>query len=392
MLDALQSQGKELRGVRVCHVNATEAGGGVAELLRSVVPLQRDIGIDSRWYVIEAPNGFFETTKRLHNMLQGEPGELSSAEWDIYCENNERFCREMDGLGADLWVIHDPQPALAGSSLADAHHVWRSHIDTSCPNEAVAARLLPLLSKYEAVAYSLESFQLHGLQPRHVEIVKPAIDPVARKSRPISKAKAKSVIKDLGIDSSRPLVSQVSRFDKWKDPLGVVEAFNLARREVPGLQLALLGVMAARDDPEAMDVYNAVNCATAQDPDVHLHVDAELIGPLQIAAVQAASQVVLQKSLREGFGLSATEAMWHETPVIAGDVGGLRLQVVDGVTGYLVNSVQECALRIIELLLDRDKADEMGCNAKERVREHFLLPRLVRDELSLYSKVLNVAS
>ena len=377
-----------LRGLRVVHVNATPVGGGVAELLQSVVPLQRSLGLDARWMVMEPEEAFFDATKHLHNLLQGAPGELSEDERRTYLACNERTAAEMRRFRADVWVIHDPQPAAAGAALAGVPRIWRCHIDTSQPNPEAAAFVLSFVNRYDALVYSRPEFRLPGAAAPRVAIIEPAIDPLLAKNRRVPPARAREVLRRIGIDPTRPLVAQVARLDPWKDPLGVIDAYRLAKRRVPDLQLALLGVMAAKDDPEAARVYRAVRAYAGDDPDVHIYVDGSVIGPLEVAAVQSAAAVVLQKSLREGFGLSATEAMWKGVPVVVGNVGGLRSQVVDGVTGYCVNTVEECAERLVRLLTNRTLARRLGRAARERVRDHYLLPRMVRDELRLYQAIL----
>lgn len=387
--DEIQSLGRQLRGLRVAHVNATPEGGGVAEVLHGLVPLLRDAGIDANWYVMEPDEAFFGVTKHLHNLLQGAAGDLAPAERRRYLEHNARTAERLRRLHPDLWVIHDPQPAAAGTVLDGAPRVWRSHIDTSRPNPAAAEFLRPFVAPYDALIYSHPSYPLPGIAGERVRIIEPAIDPLAPKNRRPAPRRARAAIARIGIDPDRPLVAQVARLDPWKDPVGVIDAFRLARHEVPGLQLALLGVMAARDDPEAMGVYRVVQAHAGGDPDIHIYVDPDVIGPREVAAVQTAADVVLQKSLREGFGLSATEAMWKGTPLIVGNCGGLRVQVVDGESGYCVDSVAECAARLVELLHDRMKARRLARSARVRARERYLLPRVLRDHLRLYASLMS---
>lgn len=388
LMQELLELGGALRGLRVIHVNATPVGGGVAELLQSVVPLQRDLGLDARWLVLEPDEAFFNVTKHLHNLLQGAPGTLSEDERRLYLAHNQRTAAELCRFQADVWVIHDPQPAAAGVHAPGSARIWRCHIDTSHPNPEAAAFLRPFVDRYDALVYSQPEFRLPGAAVQRVAIIEPAIDPLLLKNRRLAPARAREVLRRIGIDPDRPLVAQVARLDPWKDPLGVIDAYRLAKRRVPALQLALLGVMAAKDDPEAAQVYREVRAYAGDDPDIHVYVDASVIGPVEVAAVQSAAAVILQKSLREGFGLSATEAMWKGTPVIVGNTGGLRSQVVDGVTGYCVNTVEECADRMVRLLTDRKLARRLGRAARERVRERYLLPRMIRDELRLYREVL----
>lgn len=389
----IEERGGSLDGLKVVHVSATPQGGGVAEILQSFVPLVRDVRIDAEWYVMDPDEAFFRVSKRLHNLLQGAPGELSAEEQRVYLEHNQRTYEQMRELRPDVWVIHDPQPAAVGSYLNQrAPRVWRSHIDTSHPNPSAAAFLAPFVQVYEALVYSHESYRFPGVAAARAHIIEPAIDPLTRKNRRLLPRRARQVLARLGIDPKRPLVAQVARLDPWKDPMGVIDAYRLARGQTPGLQLALLGVMAATDDPEAAEVYRAVRAHARDDPDIHIYIDPEVVGQEEVAAVQTAADVLLQKSIREGFGLSATEAMWKGKPVIVGDVGGLSVQVVDGQTGYRVQDTEECAERLVALLRDPAAARRIGRAGRERVRERYLVPRLLRDELRLYRSALDTAA
>jgi trehalose synthase len=393
LTDEIDRLARPLRGLRVTHVNATPTGGGVAEILQSLIPLLRDVGIEAEWYVMPPDEEFFAVTKRLHNLLQGAPGELSEADQRVYRTHNERTWESLQLLRPDIWVIHDPQPAAAGAALDHGvPKVWRSHIDTSQPNPAAAAFLRPYLEGYDAHVYSHARYRLPGVRQDRPVIIEPAIDPLTRKNRPISRRRAQAILSRIGLDPDRPLVAQVARLDPWKDPIGVIDAYHLAKQQVPSLQLALLGVMAAKDDPEADAIYQSVQAHAGDDSNIHVYVDGTVIGPDEVAAVQSAADVVLQKSLREGFGLSATEAMWKGQPLIVGDCDGLRLQVEDGVTGCRVDSVEACAAAIVDLLHDRRRARQLARTARERVRERFLLPRLLRDHLRLYTDLVQTAA
>jgi trehalose synthase len=389
LVEEIQQTARSLRGVRIVQVNATRNGGGVAEILRSLVPLLNDAGLDADWYVLSAEDDFFQVTKRMHNQLQGEPGELSDQERQIYLRTSEQIHRRMSKVEADLWLIHDPQPAAAGACIGGtSSRIWRSHIDTSAPNHATWELLLPFVSTYDAIVYSHESYRFPQNPIDTVHIIELAIDPLSAKNRTMSRSRARKRLARLGIDPERPLVSQVARLDKWKDPIGVIAAYRLARKRYPDLQLALVGVMAAQDDPEALEMYLAVKEAAGDDPEIHVYVDAAEIRQEDIAAFQAGSDVVIQKSLREGFGLSITEAMWQGTPVVAGDTVGSRLQVTDGEIGFIVKDIHECADRIVQVLQDDALAERLSGRARERVRAQYLLPRLLLQELRLYSQVL----
>jgi trehalose synthase len=378
----------ELEGARVLHVNATAYGGGVAELLSSEIGLLRDLGVEAEWRLLCPDPAFFQATKHLHNAMQGHAGEFDGPDLAVYLERN-RHCEAMVGNDWDAVVVHDPQPAalIAGDAAPGASWVWRCHIDTSTPDYDAWQLLRPFVSAYDRAVFTLPSFAPPDLSPELVTTIAPAIDPLSAKNRPLPRHFARQVVGAAAVDLARPLVVQVSRFDPWKDPLGVVAAWRLARERVPGLQLALVGAM-ADDDPEGWEIYEQVRAATAGDPDCHLLTNLTGIGPLEVNAFQREADVVVQKSLREGFGLTVAEALWKETPVVGGNAGGIPLQLGDDEGGILVGDVEECAEAIASLLEDVDLAERRGRAGRERVRREFLVPRLARDDLRLYSKLL----
>jgi trehalose synthase len=387
--DHIDVLARPLRGLRLAHLNATAAGGGVAEILRSLVPLTRGLGIDAGWYVLPPDDAFFAVTKQIHNWLQGQPGRPTPAERRTYLGYLERVAAAMGGLRPDLWVVHDPQP-LPLRSLAPlaGPAIWRCHIDCSAPNPAVRDWLLPFVTPYDRVVFSMRQYVLAGLPDDRVEVELPAIDPLSPKNRPLARREALAVLGQLGIDPRRPLVTQVSRFDPWKDPWGVVDAYRLAKRSIPDLQAALVGVFSATDDPEGPRVYERIREYAGGDPDVHLYTDPARVGDREVNAFQTGSTVVLQRSLREGFGLTVTEAMWKARPVIATPVGGITEQITSGQDGFLVESAEDCARLIVELVRAPDRARRIGEAARERVRRDFLLPRLLADELALYRSLV----
>ena len=388
--DKLTSLASELGHLRFVHLNSTETGGGVAEILQSMVPLMNALGIATERVVIDPPPQFFQVTKRIHNLLQGAEGGLSKEELEIYYGSIQQvaddLCRRP--VTADVWFFHDPQLLPLARLLPRASgevRVWVGHIDFTTPNPNVMDTLLPLVHDYDRLIFSLPSYVPAGLgKMLPISVTPPAIDPLSVKNVGMAESAATDITTALGIDPARPLITQVSRFDLWKDPWGVIDAFRLARQHVPGLQLALLGLSQATDDPEALDVLASVSQHAAQDPDIHLYID--WVGlPCSIDeavnAFQVASQVVIQKSTREGFGLTVTEAMWKAKAVIGGDVGGIRIQIDDGINGYLVSSPEECARRIVQLLRDPQLRIQLGEAARESVRERFLMPRLALDYL-----------
>jgi trehalose synthase len=380
MLAAVTAAAEPLRGARMLHLNATPYGGGVAELLRSVVPVLTSLGVDAEWRVMAADDSFFGMTKALHNGLQGGRFTISDEALPAYEETCARNAGQLDGA-YDLVVVHDPQPAGVQRlrSEGNGRWIWRCHIDTSEPDPQAWAFLQPFLGGYDAAIFTSADYLRPDLPIPHVEVIPPAIDPLSPKNAELARAAATRIVSRLGIDPEAPLVSQVSRFDPWKDPAGVVEAYRLARAQIPALQLVLAGSMAA-DDPEATGVYEELRAAGDSDPAIHLLTD---LSDIEINALQRCSLICVQKSLREGFGLVVSEAIWKGTPVIASRTGGIPLQMADGAGGRLVDDIDACARAIVELLTDPALARELAASGRERVREHFLLPRLILNELLL---------
>ncbi|WNG33286.1 glycosyltransferase [Archangium minus] len=382
-LDELVRVARQLRGARILHLNATSYGGGVSEILRACVPLLKDLGLRAEWKIIRGDDAFFQITKRLHNGLQGAPGELSESEKALYLGNAQLNAPHL-AEDYDFVIVHDPQPAaIPGLVHRDGSRwVWRCHIDTSHPNPAIWDFLTPYLRVYDAAVFTLESFIPPRFPIRRIAILPPAIDPLSPKNLALPPKLARHILEWIGVRLDRPLVTQVSRFDKWKDPLGVVAAYRLVRQRIPNLQLALVSSMAL-DDPEAWDIYETVRAETAQDRLIHVFTNLVGVGNVEVNAFQSLSDVVIQKSLREGFGLVVSEALWKGTPVVAGRVGGIPMQMPPGTGGILVDSVEECADALLHLLRHPQVAHTLGQSGRERVRQHFLMPRLLLDELRL---------
>jgi trehalose synthase len=383
LIDEILSRAESLRGKRVLHVSATAFGGGVSEILYTLVPLMIDVGLECEWHVIYGREEFFNATKVMHNALQGSAQDLTEEQWATWLEYNEINARELSE-GWDVCIIHDPQPAALASLVPDKARrwVWRCHIDLSTPNGSTLERLLPYLDPYPAAVFHMPQY-VPGEMNGRAHIVPPAIDPLAPKNMAFSPADAVYICDQFGIDVDRPLLCQVSRFDPWKDPLGVIDAYRIVKAEMPDVQLALVGSMAT-DDPEGWDFFNATIAHADGDPDIHILNNLNNVGAIEVNAFQSHSDVVIQKSTREGFGLTVTEAIWKARPFIGGDVGGIPLQVSDGETGFLVNSVEECAQRSLEILRDPGLGKRLGRAGKEDVRRRFLTPRLLRDWLSLF--------
>lgn len=388
VIDEALQLGRSLRGARVLHINATAFGGGVAELLDSEIGLLRDAGVHTEWCLLCPDAELFEITKRIHNGMQGKHVELSNRDIEVYLEHN-RHCAGMVGDEWDIIVVHDPQPAglIEWATAAATRWIWRCHIDTSAPDPAVWRLLDPFIASYDRVVFTLDSFRPADIDPARAVAIAPAIDPLAIKNAPLEASEVRRIIAATGIDPSRPLMLQVSRFDPWKDPLGVVEAWRLARGHIEGLQLALVGSM-ADDDPEGLEIYETVRAATAREDDCHLLTNREGIGALEVNALQRHADVAVQKSLREGFGLTVSEALWKGTPVVGGDAGGIPMQIGAGEAGILVDSVEACADAVATLLRDTARARRLGQAGHERVRRDYLMPRLARDDLALYAQTL----
>jgi trehalose synthase len=376
----LRQLAERLQGKRVVHVNSTRTGGGVAEILGWMIPLLNELGLNARWEVISGPPEFSRITKAFHNGIQGMPVSVSKQDFDLHrdvCRDNARRLN----LDADVVFVHDPQPIYLPmyAPANDARWVWRCHIDASHPDEAIWHHLEGALPKYDATVFSMAAFARHLAKPAF--LIAPSIDPLSEKNRPLTEAERLETLDRLGIDRDRPLLLQVSRFDRFKDPLGVIEAFRLVQPYLPAAQLVLAGG-SADDDPEGPEVYAKVQEAAGNDPDIKvlmLPSDA----PRDINALQRSATIVLQKSIREGFGLTVTEALWKGVPVIGGATGGITLQVHDYQTGFLVYSPAGAAYRIRYLMRYADKRERMGRVGHAFVHEHFLLIRQLREDLQM---------
>jgi trehalose synthase len=382
VLRQLRQLSAPLRGASVVHVNSTRAGGGVAEILHRLIPLQRELGLDASWEVIEGDAPFFDITKGFHNSLQGQPVAIRPHQLEHFLEvNRQNAARLGDALAAaDFVFIHDPQPAalLRFTPERRGQWVWRCHIDASRPQRPTWKFLRELVGGYDASVFSLAAFAQPLPHPEY--LVPPAIDPLSEKNVELSESEIAATAERLGLAPDRPVLLQVSRFDRFKDPVGVVRAFRMVRSYLPA-QLVLAGSSAA-DDPEGEAVLEQVREEAGGDPEISL-----LMLPPDdhrtINALQRRADVVLQKSLREGFGLTVTEALWKRRPMVAGDAGGITLQVIPNRTGFLVHTPEGAALRIRFLLQNREIAAEMGERGREHVRENFLLTRQLRDYLTL---------
>ena len=382
---------ESLKGARVLHVNATSFGGGVAEILRTEIPLLRDIGIEAEWRTIVGEYEYFQITKKMHNGLQGGELELTAAEQAMYLEHAEGFTKSLENH-FDIIVVHDPQPLplLNFFGRQDSRWIWRCHIDTAQPNPQVWDFLRPLLDDYDASVFTLDSFVPSDIPVKRVEIIPPAIDPESPKNIDLGMAISLRVLSWLGVDVEKPVIAQISRFDPWKDPLGVIEAYKLVEKDMPATQLALVGSM-AHDDPEGAKIYDEVLSAAKAEKNIHVFTNVTGAGNIEVNAFQRLAVVAVQKSIREGFGLTVSEALWKGTPVIGGNVGGIPLQIANGSSGYLVSSPEECAEKILWYLEHPTERAVMGARGREDVRQKFLITRLIADELRLYASLLGEA-
>jgi trehalose synthase len=388
LMEEIRRLAGQIEGKRVLHLSATAFGGGVAEINYALVPLMRDAGLDVEWRIIRGAEDFFAATKTIHNALQGSPQGLTPEQEEAYRRYNELNAHELED-DYDFVIIHDPQPAFVIEHFppSQARWIWRCHIDLSAPNESVLAFLVPALSRYDAAIFHMKEYVPSSPRLPPSYIWPPAIDPLTPKNMALSPEDAAYIVDQFGIDVERPLLTQVSRFDPWKDPLGVIDAYRDVKRRYPEVQLALVGSM-AHDDPEGWDYYNQTVAYAHGDPDIYILSNLNNIGGVEVNAFQVHSTAVVQKSIREGFGLTITEALWKTRPTVAGRVGGIVRQIQDGETGWLVDSSHECAEACVEILRDPAEARLRSLKGKEYVRRHFLMPRLVRDWFVLFNRML----
>jgi trehalose synthase len=389
-VDRLREVAGELSGARILHVNSTGFGGGVAELLSAQVPLLNDLGIETAWQVIEGSDEFFTITKFVHNGLQGAEVPWTEQMAQLYLDRCRANAKQLAD-GYDFVIVHDPQPAgmlcfLEEEGRHRGTWVWRCHLELSAPFPPLWAFFAAHIARYDGAVFSMPEYVRPDLAGPHTFVIPPSIDPLSLKNSWISHETTFDVLTRYGIDRTRPLMTQVSRFDPWKDPVGVIDAYRLAKRKVPKLQLLLVGSMAA-DDPEGWHYLERTEAHRAGDGDIFLLSNLQEVGNLEVNTFQRESTVVVQKSIREGFGLVVAEALWKETPVVGGDVGGIRLQIEDGVNGYLVSSVEDCAERVVQLVRSPRKRARMGRAGRQHVRDRFLTTRELEGHLRMLASL-----
>ena len=368
---------ERVKNRRMQNINSTPVGGGVAEILTRMIPLLRELGIDATWDVIKGDQAFFSVTKAFHNALHGKKEEITDEMFEVFRATTEANLEDMN-FSEDLVVVHDPQPAglIDRKREMGRHWMWRCHIDVSAPDARVWDFLRPYVEQYDAAIFSMPDFAQRLPIPQYM--VAPSIDPLADKNKELSAAYVAGILEKYGLDPERPIVTQISRFDRLKDPVGVIAAYKMVKRR-HDCQLVLAGG-GASDDPEGEEVLREVEQEAAGDRDIHILL-LPPFSDLEINALVRGSTVVLQKSIKEGFGLTVTEALWKRKPVIGGAVGGIKLQVIDGVTGFLVHSPEGAAKRLAQLLSDRALSTKLGQNGYQHVKQNFLLTRHVKDHV-----------
>ena len=379
----LQKLGEKMKNRSFLHVNATRSGGGVAEILQRMIPILIELGIDAKWEVIKGDARFFDITKKIHNALQGNSETITREMWDYHFEVNRKNA-EACQLDADAVLIHDPQPSPLVEFRKKGKWIWRCHIDLSNPVKGVWNYLGRYCEKYDAAIFSVGKFA----QAMAIDqfIIPPAIDPISEKNRELRGDEINETVVKFHIPTDRPILLQVSRFDRFKDPIGVIRAYQIVKKYNDCI--LILAGSPASDDPEGQIVLSDTREAAGGDPDIYIL----LLPPFSdkdINALQRIATVILQKSLKEGFGLTVSESMWKSKPVIGGAVGGIPLQITHGVTGFLVHSVEGTAFRVRQLLNNPELAKKMGDHSKAYIRTNFLITRQIRDYLSLWYHMEN---
>jgi trehalose synthase len=395
-IDEIRSLARPLKGARVLHLNATAEGGGVAEILKSLVPLMNDVGLEAEWRILKGEDEFFQVTKAMHNGLQGNPLALESSMEKTWIHYNNLNAESLSCNGTyDYVIIHDPQPAGVLRFLKNGnghdlkgHWVWRCHIDLSTPNLNYWNFLKPYVEEHHAAIFSKEQYVQQDIKEFRRFEMAPSIDPFNIKNMPIDDEQVLAVLKKHNIDPERPFIFKLSRYDPWKDFYGIIDIFDILKKDVPDVQLVLAGG-GADDDPEAWSCYQQVLAHAKGKKDIHAIWGHNGVGHPEVNAFRQAASVVVQKSKREGFGLVVSEALWKGCPVVASDVGGINLQVLHDETGYLARNTEEWVEAIKNLLCDREAALKLGTNGKEHVRERFLITRQLHDYLGIFKSLAN---
>lgn len=394
-INSILQLAEKLKGKSVTHVNSTSFGGGVAEILQDLIPLMKNVGLDAHWEVIKGELEFFNVTKKIHNALQGMNIQLTDEEKRIYLEYNKKNS-ESALLGTDFTVIHDNQPAALiqfyqGKEKEKSNWIWRCHVDLSTPNIGVWGFLEPYISRYKAAIFSSEKYVIPSLRVPLIRVKPPSINPLSDKNKDIPESHVIEILKKFGVNPEKPIISQTGRFDPWKDPIGVIDLYHIVKKQVPDVQLLLVASM-ANDDPEGWLYFEKTARHAGSDNDIHFLTNLKGVGNLEVNAFQRASQAVLQMSTREGFGLTVSEALWKRVPVIGRNVGGIPLQIIDQVNGFLVQDISQAAEKTLYLLTHREVAKQMGERGREHVKKNFLTVGDLKAYLQLFIDVNNLPS
>lgn len=376
-IDDLKLLGEKLKGKVVQHINSTAVGGGVAEILNRMVPLLRELGVDTRWDLIKGGEQFFEVTKKFHNALHGRKEDLTQGDFDIFMETSAKNIAEVNTYG-DIVFVHDPQPIALIKKKGDNKWIWRCHVDVSNPDQKVWQFLRDFIAHYDSAVFSAPAFAQQ--LPIRQFLIPPSIDPLSDKNKELPQETIDAVLAKYNITADKPIITQISRFDRLKDPVGVIQAFLLVKKYID-CQLILAGGTAA-DDPEGLAVLEEVKEKAKQDPDIHILLLAQ--NDIEVNALQRASTVIMQKSIKEGFGLTVAEALWKAKPVVASNVGGIPLQIKHKYSGLLCHSIDGAAFALKQLLNSQAYAKKLGENGREHIRNNFLLTRHLRDYMLVF--------
>ncbi len=377
VVDDLRLLAEKLRGRTVQHINSTAVGGGVAEILNRMVPLLNELGVTTKWDVIKGGAQFYEVTKKFHNVLHGRDEEITGRDFDVFLETSRKNIEEMD-IGGDIVFVHDPQPIALIQKKNGNKWIWRCHVDVSHPHAEVWRFLNGYITGYDAAVFSAPAFAQE--LPIRQFLIAPSIDPLSDKNKELPPETIEEVLRKYGIAPDKPIITQISRFDRLKDPVGVIEAYRLVKR-YNDCQLVLAGG-GATDDPEGIKVLEEVKDMAQNDPDIHILLLPQ--NDIEVNALQRASTVIVQKSIKEGFGLTVSEALWKAKPVVVSNVGGIPLQVTHKFSGLLCNSIEGAAFAVKQLLNSPGYAQKLGENGREHIRRNFLLTRHLKEYMLLF--------
>jgi len=377
VIDDLKLLGEKLKNKVVQHINSTPVGGGVAEILNRMVPLLNDLGVDTKWDFIKGGEQFFGVTKKFHNALHGRTEEITQRDFEIFIETSQQNLENVNTYG-DIIFVHDPQPIALIKKKAANKWLWRCHVDVSNPNQRVWGFLMDFIVQYDSAVFSAPAFSRK--LPIRQFLISPSIDPLSDKNKELPQETIDSVLRQYNIKKDKPIITQISRFDRLKDPLGVIEAYSRVKKYID-CQLVLAGGTAS-DDPEGMEVFGEVIARARQDNDIHILMLPQ--NDIEVNALQRASTVIVQKSLKEGFGLTVAEALWKAKPVVASNVGGIPLQIKHKYSGLLCHSIEGASFAIKQLLNSPEYAQKLGENGREHIRNNFLLTRHLREYMLLF--------